>query len=102
MLIRISTRWGRRLTTCSKLEYPDFAKKETALDFAKKETVVDFAKKLAVIDIAEETPVDFAKKETAVAVAKKEAAVDFVKVEKKEVDAVDVEVKVDNFESTNL
>ena len=82
LLTRLSARWGQRLTTCSKLEYPDFAKKENAVDFANKETEVDFAKKEAAVNFAmKETLIDFAK-ETTHDVAQKEPAVDSTKIEK--------------------
>ena len=42
-MFRLSAQWDRRLTTCSRVDYPDFAKKEPAVDFAKTEKV-DFAK----------------------------------------------------------
>ena len=86
-IFRLSTRWGRRWTTCSSDECPDFAKIETAVDFAKKETAVDFAKK--------ETAVDFAKIEAAVDFAKKETAVDFAKIENED-------LQVDNLTTTNV
>ena len=49
-MFRLSAQWDRRLTTCSRVDYPDFAKKEPAVDFPKTEKVdfpntekVDFA-----------------------------------------------------------
>ena len=51
-LFRLSARWGRRLTTCSRVDYPDFAKKEPRVDFPMTEKV-DFVK----------TEVDFANTE---------------------------------------
>ena len=51
-MFRLSAQWDRRLTTCSRVDYPDFAKKEPAVDFPKTEKV-DFPK----------TEVDFAKTE---------------------------------------
>ena len=51
-IFRLSTRWGRRWTTCSRDECADFAKIETAVDFAKIETAADFAKIETAVDCA--------------------------------------------------
>ena len=51
-MFRLSAQWDRRLTTCSRVDYPDFAKKEPGVDFPKTEKV-DFVK----------TEVDFANTE---------------------------------------
>ena len=59
-MFRLSAQWDRRLTTCSRVDYPDFAKKEPAVDFPKAEKV-DFPKTEKVDFV--KTEVDFANTE---------------------------------------